>query len=95
MIGGLVMPLVEICSNTRTSLAVHPCSKRREVVPKQRAFLLESKERDLLLTMGCWEISLIVYSVVPAVAGGHMISGRWLLCFDNEDGLFFRHRNTI
>ena len=30
---------------------MYPCSKRHEVVLKQRALLLESKERDLLLTM--------------------------------------------
>ena len=34
---------------------------------KQRAFLLESKERDLLLTMECWKIPLIVHSIVSAV----------------------------
>ena len=46
---------------------MHPYSKRREVALKQRALLLGSKERGLLLTMGRWKISLIVYSVVPAV----------------------------
>ena len=66
---GPVMPPVEIATSTlhEDELCYPPLFEKARGRPQTARLTAGEQRRDLLLTMGYWGVSLIVYSVVPAV----------------------------